>query len=629
MNVVIPIGGIGQRFKDEGYLMPKPLINVLGKPMIYRVIDNLNLGENDNVYIIYNNQLKEYNFEDLIKFYFPKKNIYFISLDFLTKGAAETVLTGLNELPVKELNKEFLIMDCDTFYNEDIIGLYKQSSNKNLIYYFKDENPNPIFSYIKVDSNGQVMDIKEKEKISHNANTGAYGFESGHLLKQYCERILNLKSELYTSYVYKEMLNDGVKIYGQLLNSFNCVGTPLQLQIYCNKNKTNSEPLRICFDLDNTLVSYPKTPGDYSSVEPINKNINFLKLLKELGHTIIIYTARRMKTHNGNVGAVTSDIGRVTFDTLDKLDIPYDEIYFGKPYAHFYIDDLAVNPYISLDKSLGIFSTDTQPRDFHQVEYNDDKVIKTTSNVGEIYYYQNIPDKVKHLFPKIYDITENNITMENIEGVNFSYLYTNKLLKTEDLDKLLLSLSTLHSITPTITPTHYPPIHSNYSDKIRSRYSSNLDFYKKTPDSKSIYTRLAHYLDFYNKGVAGMIHGDPVFTNVFQTKTDIKFIDMRGKLGDELSVYGDIYYDLSKVYQSLLGYDFIINDIELDNVYIDKLIKHFESHFSLEELNNIKLITASLFFTLLPLHSFSEERNNKYFKIIKNLLNDYTSFNSK
>lgn len=625
MNVIIPIGGIGQRFKDEGYLMPKPLINVLGKPMIYRVIDNLNLDKDDNIFVVYNNQLKEYNFEDLLRFYFPKKNIYFISLDFLTKGAAETVLTGLNKLPVKELNKEFLIMDCDTFYNEDIIGLYKQSPNKNLIYYFKDENPNPIFSYIKVNNNGQVIDIKEKEKISHNANTGAYGFESGHLLKQYCERILNLKSELYTSYVYKEMLNDGVKIYGQLLSSFNCVGTPLQLQIYCNKNKIYSEPLRICFDLDNTLVSYPKTPGDYSSVEPINKNINFLKLLKELGHTIIIYTARRMKTHNGSVGAVISDIGKITFDALDKFDIPYDEIYFGKPYAHFYIDDLAVNPYISLDKSLGIFSTDTQPRDFHQVEYDNDKVTKTTSNQGEIYYYNNIPNSVRYLFPKVYNITENNITMENIEGVNFSYLYTNKLLKTKDLDKLLLSLSTLHSITP----TNYPPIHSNYSDKVRSRYSSNLDFYKKIPDSKPIYIKLTYYLDLYTCGIEGMIHGDPVFTNVFQTKTDIKFIDMRGKLGDELSIYGDIYYDLSKVYQSLLGYDFIINDIELDNVYVDKLIKHFESHFPPEKLNNIKLITASLFFTLLPLHSFSEERNNKYFKIINTLLNDYTSFNSK
>ena len=122
-----------------------------------------------------------------------------------------------------------------------------------------------------------------------------------------------------------------------------------------------------------------------------------------------------------------------------------------------------------------------------------------------------------------------------------------------------------------------------------------------------------------------MIHGDPVFTNVFQTKTDIKFIDMRGKLGDEFSIYGDIYYDLSKIYQSLLGYDFIINDIELDNVYIDKFTKHFESNFSQQELTNIKLITSSLFFTLLPLHSYSEERTNKYFKIIKNLLNDYSN----
>ena len=125
MNIVIPIGGIGQRFKDEGYLMPKPLINVLGKPMIYKVINSLNLDKDDNIYIVYNNQLKECNFEDLLKFYFPNKNIYFISLDFLTRGAAETVLTGLNELPVKELNKEFLLIDCDTFYEEDIINIYK------------------------------------------------------------------------------------------------------------------------------------------------------------------------------------------------------------------------------------------------------------------------------------------------------------------------------------------------------------------------------------------------------------------------------------------------------------------------------------------------------------------------
>ena len=92
MNIIIPIGGIGQRFQDEGYLMPKPLISILGKTMIYRVIDNLNLNEEDTIYIVYNSQLKEFNFENLVKFYFnitsfilvegsplPEGRLYFFS----------------------------------------------------------------------------------------------------------------------------------------------------------------------------------------------------------------------------------------------------------------------------------------------------------------------------------------------------------------------------------------------------------------------------------------------------------------------------------------------------------------------------------------------------------------------
>jgi len=56
---------------------------------------------------------------------------------------------------------------------------------------------------------------------------------------------------------------------------------------------------RYCFDLDNTLVTFPTIPGDYSSVLPIQQNIDMLNYLKKLGHEIIIYTARRMKTHKG------------------------------------------------------------------------------------------------------------------------------------------------------------------------------------------------------------------------------------------------------------------------------------------------------------------------------------------
>ena len=136
MNIIIPIGGIGQRFKDEGYDIPKPLISVLGKPMIYQVINSLQLENTDTVYIVYHNHLKEFNFETLIKFYFPKINIKFISLDYLTKGAAETVLRGLETFTKDELNNSVLLLDCDTFYDDNIIDKYKNQSNKNTIFYF-------------------------------------------------------------------------------------------------------------------------------------------------------------------------------------------------------------------------------------------------------------------------------------------------------------------------------------------------------------------------------------------------------------------------------------------------------------------------------------------------------------
>jgi capsule biosynthesis phosphatase len=621
MNIIIPIGGIGQRFQDEGYLMPKPLISVLGKTMIYRVIDNLNLNDEDTIYIVYNNQLKEFNFENLVKFYFPKKNIKFISLDHVTKGASETILYGLNEMPVKELEKEFLVLDCDTFYEEDILEQYRKSDNKNMIFYFEDKQTNPIFSYIKLDSDEWVTDIKEKVKISNWANTGAYGFHTGRTLKQYIEKLSGISTETYTSYVYQEMLKDNLVIKGQQVSKFSCVGTPLQLQIYCNKNKHNSEPLRICFDFDNTLVSYPTIPGDYYSVEPIQRNINFLKLLHSLGHTIIIYTARRMKTHGGNVGRVVADISRVTLDTLDKFDIPYDEIYFGKPYANFYIDDLAVNPSISMNQAIGVYDTEITPRTFNKVEYNQDKVIKTTSNPGEIYWYQNIPKKCEYMFPKIYDITGNRIIMENIEGVSFSYLYTNKLLKVEQLTSLMTQLQMLHNYQTEVK--EYPKVYADYVQKLRDRYNDNRELYNKYIHAESIFKKLDTLLYDYDGAVYSVIHGDPVFTNVLQTEQGLKFIDMKGKIGDELTIIGDTYYDLSKVYQSILGYDFILNDIELDNVYINEFKTAFESLFNKEGLRNLKIITASLFFTLMPLHTEDQDKFAKYFKIINTLLDEF------
>jgi hypothetical protein len=111
-----------------------------------------------------------------------------------------------------------------------------------------------------------------------------------------------------------------------------------------------------------------------------------------------------------------------------------------------------------------------------------------------------------------------------------------------------------------------------------------------------------------------------VFTNVFDTPIGIKLIDMRGKQGDELTIYGDVHYDFAKIYQSLIGYDNILNNIEIDDAYRSELVTYFESMFSKEVLEKIKLITASLLISMLPLHDDDETKFNKYIKLIQSLV---------
>ena len=106
------------------------------------------------------------------------------------------------------------------------------------------------------------------------------------------------------------------------------------------------------------------------------------------------------------------------------------------------------------------------------------------------------------------------------------------------------------------------------------------------------------------------VHGDPVFSNALLTNDSrVKFLDMRGALGDVLTTKGDVAYDLSKVYQSLCGYDFIILDAPLTPVHAENLARlrrTFEAYVAARypavDLRDIKMIVAAHFFCIVPLH---------------------------
>lgn len=633
MIIIIPIGGIGQRFKDKGYKIPKALINIYGKPILSYLLDNLNTSNIDYIYIPYNKEYKKYRFEDLLIKKYPNIHFRFYCLEQNTKGAAETINIGINNLDEKR-NIPVLCLDSDSFYTYDIIS---QWNGENTIFTFEDINDNSIYSYIKTDDNNIILDIKEKEKISNIACTGAYGFSSINDLKKYTSKIIEenitQKTEFYTSGVIKEMIQSGYTFKNKniLKSQFICLGTPLQLKLFYNNcprinslnNKTIIKQKRICFDLDNTLVTYPIINGDYSTVKPIEKNIKFLKYLKSFGNIIIIYTARRMKTHNGNIGKINSDIGKITFDTLDNFNIPYDEIYFGKPYADFYIDDLAINCFDDLEKVMGYYNNNIEPRDFHTIQLSSiDTIIKTGDLKGENYYYENIPISLKDMFPIYLTGNDNSITIEKINGITVTELYLSEMLNENTFIHILNSINRIHNCD--ISVNCDINIYYNYALKLTNRYN-NFD-YSLYKNSKSMYDYILVKLQCYennNKGIKKIIHGDPVFTNIIiNNYGKIKFIDMRGSVGNQLTILGDWLYDWAKIYQSLIGYDEILLSKTINKIYKNNLINIFKNYFinlfSEEDFNNLKIITQSLLFTLIPLHN--NEKCKEYYNL---LFSDY------
>lgn len=100
-------------------------------------------------------------------------------------------------------------------------------------------------------------------------------------------------------------------------------------------------------DIDGTLCPIKKGHEKYEDLIPYNNVIKKLRMYHELGAKIILFSSRNMRTYEGNLGLINKNTGRIIMDWLDKWDIPYDEILFGKPWPGekgFYVDDRTIRP---------------------------------------------------------------------------------------------------------------------------------------------------------------------------------------------------------------------------------------------------------------------------------------------
>jgi hypothetical protein len=122
MNIIIPLGGKGDRFFKAGFTISKPLIPIYEKEMIFYVLDHMGFHPDDKVFIIYNTHLDHFDFVNIIKKQYPF--IHFIPIIYQTSGAVETILLGLKTICENSSIKLPMITypDCELCACEPIPG---------------------------------------------------------------------------------------------------------------------------------------------------------------------------------------------------------------------------------------------------------------------------------------------------------------------------------------------------------------------------------------------------------------------------------------------------------------------------------------------------------------------------
>ena len=217
-TIILLANGRGTRFKSNFKGIPKPLIKYKNEPLInwsLKALKTIIPNSWDKVIVVSkydsvrNFITKEFN----IKVFDPGE----------TNSPAETILKSEN---LWQRSKTLYTLDCDVYFE----GKNLNSISPYTLYTVNSSSEN--FSYVKLDLNGIVNDIKEKDVISNNAIVGFYSFETNNLksfFKTSKYRELASNREVFLSDIVKDQIKSGIKYSTSFVNNYKSLGTPLDL----------------------------------------------------------------------------------------------------------------------------------------------------------------------------------------------------------------------------------------------------------------------------------------------------------------------------------------------------------------------------------------------------------------
>ena len=240
MNIVIPMAGLGQRFKDQSFDVPKPLIDINGKSMITRAIESL--GLKGRYIFILRNQNELSKLENVLLSHSKTysnfiKDIEILKIDYTTAGPASTALLAKDLINTDE---SLVIANCDQimWWDGRLFQRFCEISKYEgvIVTYYSNSAKN---SYAKINKNGHVVEIKEKEVISEISLNGIHFWSKGNFFIESAEKMIaendrSINGEFYVGPSYNKMIDKGynIGIYHIPNSQHHAVGTPDDLREY-------------------------------------------------------------------------------------------------------------------------------------------------------------------------------------------------------------------------------------------------------------------------------------------------------------------------------------------------------------------------------------------------------------